>query len=65
MCHCLIFSLEILPCGTPGFPVGSPPTMPGSGQEKWIGTRRRELRIKGAGENSEEGNNTAFLYSTK
>lgn len=25
----LFDSLEILPCGAPGFPVGSPPTMPG------------------------------------
>lgn len=24
----LFESLEILPCGAPGFPVGSPPTMP-------------------------------------
>lgn len=29
MCHCLTFSLEILPRGAPGLPVGSPPTMPG------------------------------------
>lgn len=42
MCHCLTFSLEILPGGAPGLPVGSPPTMPSGAGGDRVEKRRTE-----------------------
>lgn len=47
MCHCLTFSPEILPGGAPGFPVGSPPTIPECVEGKRGGQNEKKWRAEG------------------